>query len=177
LEEIVPRCNLPARIRPIVGRHRRGQRARWIQPCRVRSLNSRSAVERLTHRDCCSSTSPISRFHRWTIRSFPPAYPRGVTKLLRTPPTSLAILTSSPLPPHRETVIMSHHSLKDRSSNSEERDAVEIKKALATSGASKEIAAPSAAGVSSCPPFRVNPSYMLQFSKSLRLLVTAWLQF
>jgi len=40
---------------------------------------------------------------------------------------------------------MSHHSLKDRSSNSEERDAVEIKKALATSGASKEIAAPSAA--------------------------------
>jgi len=40
---------------------------------------------------------------------------------------------------------MSHHSLKDRSSNSEERDVVEIKKALATSGASKEFPASSAA--------------------------------
>jgi len=41
---------------------------------------------------------------------------------------------------------MSHHSLKDRlSSHSEETDVVEIKKALATSGADKELAASSAA--------------------------------
>lgn len=40
---------------------------------------------------------------------------------------------------------MSHHSLKGRSSHSEERDAAEIKKALATSGTDKESLASSAA--------------------------------
>ena len=44
---------------------------------------------------------------------------------------------------------MSHHSLKGRSSHSEESDVVEIKKALATSGVDKELAAPYTASGSS----------------------------
>lgn len=58
---------------------------------------------------------------------------------------------------------MSHHSLKDRASpHSEETDVVEIKKALATSGADKESAASSTASRSSCLLFRVNPPHILQ---------------
>lgn len=60
---------------------------------------------------------------------------------------------------------MSHHSLKDRiSSHSEETDVVEIKKALATSGANKESAAPSAASESSYLPLRVSPTQIRQVS-------------
>lgn len=56
---------------------------------------------------------------------------------------------------------MSHHSLKDRiSSHSEERDVAEIKKALATSGVEKELAASSTAGMSSRLLFHVNPTHV-----------------
>jgi hypothetical protein len=59
---------------------------------------------------------------------------------------------------------MSHHSLKDRvSSHLEERDVVEIKKALATSGADKERAASSAAG-RLCLLLHVNPTHVAQVS-------------
>lgn len=55
---------------------------------------------------------------------------------------------------------MSHHSLKDRaSSHFEERDVVEIKKALATSGVDKELAAPSAASRSSRPLRSIGPTH------------------
>jgi hypothetical protein len=55
------------------------------------------------------------------------------------------------------------HSLKDRiSSHSEERDVAEIKKALATSGVDKELAASSTAGMFSCLLPRANPAHVHQ---------------